>query len=388
MNKTILLSIGLAFAVASYCRGGDYPSPTAEMDALQAKAEEVNSRGRKILAEHKIDLEKAGVLSLAPKDVPLLAPKIIPFLRQELAIWDQWDSLWKPLCADFYRKAKREPPAGIGGSILRTKSGLLLFMGMLGDEESRTRLEKMTQSNDETEVFWGVMSVLNFHWWQAANDQQQAKVIDELDAFLQKHPKNDSLLELVPTFFYGQPLKVSKMAQQRMAKLCETPRVKNYLRAAEARSKAYMEAEGRFALKHVGKPLLLTGKTLHGGEFTTAAWKGKVILVDFWATWCGPCIQEFPQIKELYRKYRESGLEVVGISGDEQADTLTHFLANRPDLPWPQLLESTGKPEPLFQQCNVKSVPRIFIIDRRGLLRSIHGRQEMEEVIPKLLKEK
>src|SRR6202030_478840 len=66
----------------------------------------------------------------------------------------------------------------------------------------------------------------------------------------------------------------------------------------------------------LGKPLLVAGRTTTGGKLTTADLKGKVILIDFWATWCGPCNAEIPRIRELYKTYHSQGLEIVGVDGD------------------------------------------------------------------------
>ena len=74
--------------------------------------------------------------------------------------------------------------------------------------------------------------------------------------------------------------------------------------------------------KLVGQPLVLTGNTTDGAAFNWAAYRGKVVLVDFWATWCGPCRREMPNVKALYEKHKAKGFEVVGVSLDKDLDAL------------------------------------------------------------------
>ena len=75
-----------------------------------------------------------------------------------------------------------------------------------------------------------------------------------------------------------------------------------------------------------GNPLTIKMPKVDGTAFSTESLKGKVILVDIWATWCGPCMRVLPHVVKIYQKYHGQGLEVVGVSCDSNADDLKSFL--------------------------------------------------------------
>ncbi len=136
------------------------------------------------------------------------------------------------------------------------------------------------------------------------------------------------------------------------------------------------------------KALTIKAVKLDGTEFNSADWKGKVVMVDFWATWCGPCIEELPRVKQIYLQYHSKGLEIVGVSCDDKGEELKKFLASNPDMPWPQLFdEKTPGWHPLATSYGVLSIPRMFLIDKKGIVRTVDGRENMEALIPQLLAE-
>ena len=79
-------------------------------------------------------------------------------------------------------------------------------------------------------------------------------------------------------------------------------------------------------LDKVGKAFEITGKTIDGKEFDLKDLKGKVVLIDFWGTWCGPCVAEIPNIIRNYEKYHGKGFDVIGVSSDKQDDVVVQFL--------------------------------------------------------------
>ena len=106
-----------------------------------------------------------------------------------------------------------------------------------------------------------------------------------------------------------------------------------------------------------------------------ADYRGKLVLLDFWATWCGPCIAEMPDVKEVYEKYHDKGFEIIGISLDTDEATLRKFIREN-QLPWRQVFDGKGWETPLVQKYGVRGIPAQFLIDREGRVISVKARGE------------
>ncbi len=105
----------------------------------------------------------------------------------------------------------------------------------------------------------------------------------------------------------------------------------------------------------------LSAKSTDGKSVSLADFKGKVVLLNFWATWCGPCRQELPVIAALQEKYKDRGLVVLGVAGDETPEPVQKFLESSP-LPFTNLYTT----KEIVETYGIKALPTSVLIDKNG----------------------
>ena len=136
----------------------------------------------------------------------------------------------------------------------------------------------------------------------------------------------------------------------------------------------------------LGKPVAIQYTALDGRDVDVSKLKGKVVLVDFWATWCGPCVGEVPNVKAAYSRLHDKGFEIVGISFDQKKDSLEHFVAEN-QMAWPQYFDGEGWGNKFGKEFGINSIPTMWLVDKKGNLRDLNGREGLEEKVSKLLAE-
>lgn len=139
-------------------------------------------------------------------------------------------------------------------------------------------------------------------------------------------------------------------------------------------------------LDSVGKVLPLVGATLDGRAFNLAAFKGRVVAIHYWATWCEPCKQDMQQLKALLAKYGERGFSVVGINLDNEKPAAATYIAQT-KLPWAHLFETGGLDSRLATELGVFTLPTMILVDEQGKVvnRSLHI-GELEKELARRLK--
>jgi peroxiredoxin len=139
-------------------------------------------------------------------------------------------------------------------------------------------------------------------------------------------------------------------------------------------------------LDKVGKPAPeVVARDVAGERFRLDGLRGKYVLLDFWATWCAPCVAEVPRLQAAYAKYHDQGFEIVGVSLDETKTAVTDFAKAR-NLPWRQIHNASSEAD-LVEAFGVGSIPATFLIDPQGVITRLDLRgPSLEQALARLIK--
>jgi len=156
------------------------------------------------------------------------------------------------------------------------------------------------------------------------------------------------------------------------ANFLDDPAVLNYLRAM----REYTD---------VGRPFAAKLTRLDGSTLTLPDdLKGKVVVIDFWATWCGPCRDDVPNMKTFYGMYKDKGVEIVGISVDATKEDVEKFV-KRNGMTWIQTFD--GREGPTAARFGVKGFPTLFVVKKDGTILSIDAHATLRDTVEKALQE-
>jgi thiol-disulfide isomerase/thioredoxin len=145
-------------------------------------------------------------------------------------------------------------------------------------------------------------------------------------------------------------------------------------------------AKARMAREQlIGQPVSLQFTATDGSSINMSELRGKVVLVDFWASWCPDCIREMPAVRQIYQKFRDKGFTIIGISLDKDEQALANFVA-RKLIPWPQYFDGKGWENDLARKYGVHAIPEMWLINQRGEVASTDiSVEELEQKTEQLL---
>ncbi|MDP1580449.1 MAG: TlpA disulfide reductase family protein [Candidatus Didemnitutus sp.] len=212
--------------------------------------------------------------------------------------------------------------------------------------------------------------------WTWSNEKQTPPegLYERIERFLAMH-RND---ERAPSFafFLGAMLQQSD----------ESRATRAYKFAASA-GNPQMAAKAETALAvlpYYHRPLDLVFTAVDGRQVNLASYRGKVVVLDFWATWCGPCVDDMPKMIALHRDFQARGMEIIGISLDQNRKKLEDYVAKN-GISWPHYFDGLGWDTKLSRRFGISSIPAVWVIGRDGKVIETDARRNLRKLVAELL---
>jgi thiol-disulfide isomerase/thioredoxin len=226
---------------------------------------------------------------------------------------------------------------------------------MEGNKEARAKsralLQQILDSKPEESVAFDVRTQL------LGMAESPEEVAQEVETISREYPKNPALPQVI---FYLATIYDQSGASDNAKKTAQ--------RVVEKYPDSEVAQMARAMLKKlalIGQPLELSFKALDGNTVDIKNYRGKVVLVDFWATWCGPCRAELPNVLKTYEAYHDKGFEIIGISLDKSQENLAKFITDK-KMPWPQYFDGKVWQNDISTRFGIQSIPATFLVDKQG----------------------
>ena len=251
-------------------------------------------------------------------------------------------------------------------------------------------------NNVSTELGVLIMKVNNKLKQGKDTEKDLADEIKEYDTLLAKHKaeKTEEVAQILgmKADLYLQVLNDPEKAAEALKQLKQDFPQSKFSQRADARLQTLQQPIER---RRIDRSLVagvqfpgFDEKDLNGDPLTLASYRGKVVLIDFWATWCPPCLIDLPQVLKVYEKYHSQGFEIVGVSLDDDRQKLQDFLKVK-RMSWQQFFDGQRWDNKLAVQCGVNSTPATYLLDRDGriIAKNLHA-EELAEAVAKALAKK